>query len=185
MVCITNCHADTTCDSRWQGCWEGWLSTVPAKQDPEVNGDIVPDIHVGLINQQRFSWRIPLHNIRTWPWARIIERLLTDLLRFDNHSASLIVDNVRINLSLSDTTGQKGYDRLWTLMCPQSDVFPDRSPLFATKRDSKMVPQDQTSGAWCNSDSRRHKDVGTRTCEARRETKSATYQKGLDVAKEI
>ena len=82
------------------------------------------DLHVDLIHYQRLSWRIHSYSVSNFPPLSLtFSSLVTIQSRFDNYSASVLVDGKPISLGLWDTAGQEDYDRLRPLSYPQTDVF--------------------------------------------------------------
>lgn len=85
------------------------------------------DMSSYLIHDERVPRRIYPYRVRprpiSFPHAQPVSHILTTYPRFDNYSASVMVDGKPISLGLWDTAGQEDYDRLRPLSYPQTDVF--------------------------------------------------------------
>ena len=68
-----------------------------------------------------FSFVIPFIVDLEIRWK--ITCLLIHCFRFDNYTASMMVDSISVNLGLWDTAGQEDYDRLRPLSYPQVNVW--------------------------------------------------------------
>lgn len=106
------------CDRRWS-CWQGIYS--PYQYRISFNcSHLFTDMSSHFVHHKCLPRRIHSHCVSE---SDCSYRFNTNPVRFDNYSASVMVDGKPISLGLWDTAGQEDYDRLRPLSYPQTDVF--------------------------------------------------------------